>query len=158
MSCNIFKPHLHIYSEDAATHDAADGFAQSFPRRMQHQIQPFIFSGYTSVVEKVKNDAKLSSYPDRRILCVIDFDEHPDRINELKSYVAEEMRNRVYVIGSASNVEAAKKALEFQGHNDDFGRQLAAQTDGDWDNPCLHLSKDELARLLSDLRSDGICP
>ena len=158
MSCNNDKPHLHIYSEDAATHDVADGFIHLFPGRKQRQIQVFTCSGYPNVKQKVEADAKLMLYPERMILCVIDFDGNLGRIDELKNLVASNIQNRVYVIGCVDEVETAKQTLGFQGHNDDFGKRLAGQNDWDWNNPCLLSSKQELKRLLFDLHSKGICP
>ena len=158
MSCDKFKPHLHIYAEDAATRDTAGGFAQSFPTRRQRQMQTFTCPGYPGVREKVEHDAKLADYPERRILCVIDFDNHPDRFNELKRCVSETARARVYVVGCAGEIETAKRMLNVQGHDDDFGKRLARLDNNDWDAPCLRASKPELQRLLDDLRSNGICP
>jgi hypothetical protein len=159
MSCNIYQPHLHIYAEDAATHDVADGFMQSFSGCKQRQIQVFpCGSGYASIKEKMRLDAKLSSFPCRRIACVIDFDNHPERLDELKKCVDPQMRKHVYVVGCADEIESSKEALKFQGSNDTFGKRLSNLDGRDWEQPCLNPSKAELNRLLADLRLDGICP
>jgi len=131
---------------------------QLFPERQHRQIQAFTCSGYPNVKQKVENDAKLALFPERMILCVIDFDGKPERIKELKNLAPVEIQNRVYVIGCADEVEASKRILGFQGHNDDFGKRLASPNNTDWNHPCLYSSKYELERLLIDLRLKGICP
>lgn len=159
MSCNNFQPHLHIYTEDDATHDAADGFMQSFPERKQRQIQIFpCGSGYSSVKAKMLADAKLSAFPQRMIACIIDFDNQPNRQEELRACVASDMRGHIYVIGCADEIESAKQTLGFRGTNDAFGERLAVLDCEEWNSPCLKPSVSELQRLLNDLRSRGICP
>ena len=160
MSCNNYKPHLHIYSEDGATRDAAEGFMQFFSGRDTRQFQSFTASGYSSVRQMLEVDAKLANFSNRRIVCVIDFDNTPERFDELKNCVAIEVRDRVYVVGCAEEIETAKRMLNFQGHDDDFGRRLASQNESDWNAPCLRASKTEMQRLLKDLRSNEIkiCP
>ena len=159
MSCNNYQPHWHVYTEDAATRDVADGFMQSFPACKQRQIQIFPYgSGYASVKAKMLSDAKLSMFQCRRIVCVIDFDNQPERSIELKNSVDPQMRDHVYVLGCADEIESSKTALGIQGSNDAFGKRLSLRNTDDWGNPCLKSSEDELARLLADLRSNGICP
>ena len=51
MSCNNNKPHLHIYSEDAATHDVANGFYLAKTNSPLRQIQVLPYgSGWSDVM------------------------------------------------------------------------------------------------------------
>ncbi|MDR0902716.1 MAG: hypothetical protein LBM92_08110 [Opitutaceae bacterium] len=158
MSCNLYKPHLHIYSEDAATHDIAIGFKQHFPDCLRRQIQVFqCGTGYASIREEMKNDAGLGKYKFRRVLCVIDFDNSPGRGQEIKQLATPGSQGRVYVVGCAGEVETAKQSVGFSGTNENFGATLAGMGNKYWSNRNLAGSKCELERLLRDLKTDGIC-
>jgi hypothetical protein len=48
----------------------------------------------------------MRQYPQRNILLIIDFDECEDRLNFVESYIPDDIKNRVFVLGVQSNPES----------------------------------------------------
>lgn len=156
MSCNNYKPHLHIYSEDAATHDMVIGFIEACecPQPRQILLRPYS-SGWSSAVEEMKINGRLGKYPERRILCVIDLDNRDgariEKIRrELASVYEKSEVDRIYILGCAAEVESAKKELNFIGHNDAFGHKLADLSSPMWTGDAVKDAKGEIERLMED--------
>ncbi|WP_165227083.1 hypothetical protein [Aquisphaera insulae] len=125
MSVNRYKDHVYVIPEDDAdrqiingflTHDAVAlrpievrGPAGGWPR-----VQSTFVEEYVPLLRK---------WPRTHVIMVIDFDEDVGRRSLFDEAIPEDLRHRVFLIGSASTPEKLRSALgkSFE----EIGRQVA---------------------------------
>lgn len=152
---NKYLPHLQILSEDDANRDIVNGFlmdARIDARRAR--VLPSA-GGWSAAVGKI-NDAQLSSYPERRLLLVIDFDDVPkDRFESISRDIPANIKDRVYILGVRSEPEKLKQALSYTSY-ETIGKSLsnecAESTTNLWAHDLLKHNQAELQRLLADVK------
>ncbi len=152
---NKYLPHLQILSEDDANRQIVNGFLTDtrIDTRRAQVLQ--IAGGWSAAVGKI-NDAKLSSYPKRRLLLVIDFDDEPtDRLERISREIQASVRDRVYVLGVRSEPEKLKQALSGTSY-EKIGKSLCKEcsenTTSLWAHDLLKHNETELQRLLADVK------
>lgn len=147
---NKYTNHLLIVPEDDANRELANGFLLVLPHGVPAQVQRSA-GGWSSARDELNNlVASMRTYPLRRVLVLVDFDEEAMRHGEVLRDLPDDVRERVFVLGVWSNPERLQKAL---GHRDreKIGRELAGEClsaqHSLWTNDLLRHNAAELLRL-----------
>ena len=145
---NRYKPHVMVLPEDDANRKLAIGFR--LHNRCNGPIQILENAeGWSKVVPKFQSDHALGmyKYPNRHMVFLIDFDNDPDRLTEVKAAIPKDLAGRVYVLGVLDEPED----LTSPGQYEEFGRRMAedcwAGTAQIWDHDLLKHNAPELQRL-----------
>ena len=96
----------------------------------------------------------MNRYPDRFMVLLIDFDNHPERLAEAKAEIPDHLAERVFVLGALTEPEGLKRAG--LGSLEQIGLGLAKDcregTDTLWQHPLLKHNDPELERMLQHIR------
>lgn len=157
MSVNRDRPHLFILPEDRANSELATGFHLEIDplRQRQMQILP-IAGGWQKVLNIFKADhvAYMRRFPNRFMILVIDFDEREDRFETAQQFIPDDLKDRVFVLGSRKEPEDLRRAGI--GSNEDIGLALAKDCREDnyrtWGHELLNHNAGELERLREKVR------
>jgi hypothetical protein len=151
---NKYKPHLQILPEDDANREFATGFLleSRVCERSINVLKPA--GGWMKVVESIES-CGLASTPERRLLLLIDFDDDVEnRLQIVRSRIPENLRERVFILGTASEPEQLRKQLGKK--LEDIGQQIAKEcADGDgqfWIHPLVQHNQGELERLSREVK------
>jgi hypothetical protein len=149
MAVNKYLPHIFILPEDDANRQLAIGFNLKVPSR---QLQVLTEAGGwarvrdTFVSDHIKG---MEKFPQRHMVLVVDFDDNPGRLDQVKQGIPDHLHDRVFVIGSLSTPEALRQAG--LGSYETIGSALAGDCrDGvavTWEHELLQHNESELARL-----------
>lgn len=156
MSINKNKPHLLILPEDDANRQIANGFIQYFHVN-NHAIQILpIADGWKKAVDKFTNDhiKSMRQYSQRNMVLIIDFDECEDRLNFVQSYIPDDIKNRVFILGVKSNPESLKRDIQKSWENigESLAKDCAENKNELWDHPLLIHNQPELQRLILSVK------
>jgi hypothetical protein len=155
MSVNKFQPHVFVLPEDDANTQLANGFVLEVEHGRRIQILPEA-GGWLNVCETFLSEhvRGMRRYPERHIVLLLDFDDQADRPLKVNERVPEDIRSRVFLLGSASAPEALRQAG--LGSFEDIGRRLARECrDGIrdiWSHPLLQQNASEIERLEQTVR------
>jgi hypothetical protein len=154
MSVNRERPYLLILPEDRRNHQIATGFQIEFGRR-QLQVLP-VAGGWARVRDDFIDDyvGTMKTYPESFILLLVDFDDQPSRRDAIRNRIAENLRDRVFIIGTLSKPERLSAAIRSsyenigrsiakdcrQGNRDTFSHPLLLHNISEVDRLCLSLS------------------
>jgi hypothetical protein len=158
MRCNSYKDHLLILPEDDANRQIANGF----------QLHPCVNSdamyileegrGWKNAVELfIKSHAKkMRKFSKRLFLLLIDFDRQADRLTSIQSGIPDDLRDRVFILGTESEPEVLRRDLKGSSL-EDIGETLAGECAESrhelWHHSLLKHNQSELNRLRPLLRS-----
>ena len=157
MSANKYDDHILILPEDEQDERIANGFVlhravnDACVRVLSH------YRGWGHVVEDFeKNQLKdMLRFPKRRIILLIDFDENSGRREHIQQKIPDELKDRVFLVGSWNEPRDLKAALGGR-PLEEIGRLLAEDchrhTDTTWSHPLLEHNKGELTRLREQVR------
>ncbi|MGA2075230.1 MAG: hypothetical protein ABSH52_17205 [Terriglobia bacterium] len=156
MSVNRHQPHVLVLPEDDANRQLAKGFLldQYLPNWKIQVLEEA--GGWTKVLEHFMEDhvAGMNRYPDRFMVLLIDFDDHPERLAEAKAEIPDHLAGRVFVLGALSEPEGLTQAG--LGSLEQIGLGLAKDcrqgTEILWQHPLLRHNAPELERLLQRVR------
>ena len=149
MSVNKYQPHILLLPEDDANTELANGFVLEIQFLRRIQILPeaggWANARETFISEHVKGMRK---YPMRYFVLLLDFDDQTDRAAKIKERIPEDLRDRVFLIGTRTEPEALMQAG--LGSLESIGRDLAKECrDGDriiWAHDLLKQNADEIER------------
>jgi len=158
MSVNKYEPHMLIIPEDDANRQIANGFLTCLNVKCNAvQVLPPA-KGWGSVLEKFGRDycPKMRAYPNRRVLLLIDFDsKYTDRIALVQKEIPDFCKDRVFVLGVASEPERLKYNLSMS--FEEVGRSLTKdcphELSDTWKNELLVHNETELKRMVNDVKS-----
>lgn len=157
MSVNKYKPHIFVLPEDDANLQIGNGFLLD-PKLNMKSIQILSPSGgWLNVLEDFKRNhlTAMSTYQNRYMVLLIDFDEVDDRMTRIKEVIPESLTDRVFVLGVLSEPEDLRKAR--LGKLEDIGRDLARDcrenTTITWSHKLLKHNAEELERMRPILKS-----
>lgn len=154
---NKYDDHLLILPEDEPNEVMANGFVEHHSVLDRRVMVLERARGWLPAVETFQRGLAQSmrNYPKRRVLIVIDFDERENRREYVESKLPSDIRDRVFVLGTRSEPERLKAALNGQSY-ERIGRLLAEDclrnTDTTWSHPLLEHNKGELTRLRDQVR------
>lgn len=156
MSVNKNKPHVLVLPEDDADRQLATGFESQIATRQFQVLQPA--NGWQAVLEAFDQNevAGMRRWtPHRHLVLVIDFDGHPERLQYAKTKIPEDVRERVYIVGSLTDPQRLRAHLRKD--LETIGQELATDCRNDTSTTCshklLHHNATELARLRTHVRS-----
>jgi hypothetical protein len=154
---NKYAPHVYVIPEDDRDRQIADGFVLHHnvdTRRVQ--VMP-LAGGWSNVLKTFQDEyiQTLRNYAQAHVVMVIDFDGHIDeRRAQFENAIPDDIKNRVFVIGTSHNPEALKQALQITFEN--IGRELANDCDNGtavyWNHTQLLHNDAERQRLVQLVR------
>lgn len=139
-----------VIPEDDATRQLVVGFeGQLADAGRKFQVLP-PSGGWSKVREACKaHEAKLRSYPKRKLVLIVDFDESEKRLKAMLEAVPEDLRSRVFVLGVWSEPEKLRASMKLP--LEQVGELLAQdceeQSSTNWDHSLLTHNASELERL-----------
>ena len=146
---NRFRPHVLVLPEDDANRQLANGFLLHSEIASQIQILE-VAGGWMKVLIcfQAVHINEMAKYPHRRMILLIDFDGDQERLTCAQSYIPENLRDRVFIIGVWTEPEALKAAL---GSYETIGLSIAkdchAGIGASWDHALLRHNAGEVERL-----------
>ena len=157
MSINRHKPHLIVLPEDDANRQMVNGFIQALNVNARViQVMPSV-GGWSKLLEKFEKEyiRPMESYPQRRLILLIDFDEQNTRYEDAKHRIPEDLENRVFVLGVWSEPEQLKKksSKSFEGIGGALAEECPHSRNQLWEDDLLKHNEGELARLLVSVES-----
>jgi hypothetical protein len=151
---NKYLPHLHILPEDDANREFANGFLLD-DRVRERNIQVLKpAGGWVKAVDSIRSCGLLQN-PERRLLVLIDFDDNVEtRLPEVLAGIPQDVVDRVYILGTATNPERLKVSMgmSLEKIGLEVARQCADRKDDLWKHALLQHNAAELARLTKDVR------
>lgn len=158
MSVNCFRPHVLVLTEDDANREIANGFLLD-PSLRPRNIQVLSPSGgWGKVHRDVHADhiKGLRQYKDRHLVLLIDFDGNiEERAAYFHNSFPEDIRDRVYVLGTSSEPEPLRRAC--RNSLEEVGKSLARECFRDetelWGHPLLTHNVTERKRLHANVKS-----
>ncbi|MDX2037277.1 MAG: hypothetical protein SFX72_11555 [Isosphaeraceae bacterium] len=150
---NNYIEHVLVIPEDEADEQVANGFVLNDrvdDRRVQ--VMP-VARGWSNVLKTFEDEyiSYLRKYPLGQVVMLIDFDgQHEARMNRFREAIPDDLKDRVFVVGSSENPEMLKAALKVP-RLEDIGRRLAEDCavgpGGLWDHEQLKHNAEERKRL-----------
>lgn len=123
---NKYRPHVYVIPEDDRDRQIADGFVLH-PQVNAFRIQVVAPAGGWGRVRDVFRDEYISllrQNAESHVVMLIDFDDRgEERKAVFESEIPEELKNRVFVVGSKYNPESLKQSLKL--NYEEIGQQLA---------------------------------
>jgi hypothetical protein len=119
MSINKYQPHVWIIPEDRANEEIANGFIQhhavdrAVATRAVQVVRPA--GGWSNVIVVFEREYVpwLRRFADSQVVMLVDFD---DKIDDRKTLfgqaIPEDLKSRVFVIGSKENPESLRRELK----------------------------------------------
>lgn len=153
---NKYKSHLDILCEDDINKEIAQGLIEMLDYPSQTRIKFLdVAGGWEKCLHRLKDYIdELIRYETKSLLIIMDFDECIDDrkacFAEILNGIQDEVRNRVFLVGSYYEPEKLKRDLGLMGHNDNVGRMLLEDCiDGNqfWHTIHLKHNLDELTKL-----------
>ncbi len=158
MSANKYKRHILVLPEDDANRQIANGFLLN-PHLNVRAIQILEPSGgWKKALDAfMKNHcSKMLQYTARRFLLLIDFDLNKDRLGYVQNKIPDDLKDRVFVIGSQSEPEGLKKRIANLNNFEDIGKALAHdcvnETYEIWGHELLKHNQKELDRMIAGVK------
>lgn len=149
MSRNKYLPRVDVLPEDDRDRKLALGF-QLHPSVNDNRMKILPSSGGWAKVRDEFVDthiAVLREHQDRILVLLIDFDEQADRRSHFEERIPEDLKDRVFVIGSWKTPEQLKVGGKYEA----FGMEVAAGcAENDitfWQHPLLVHNADEVQRM-----------
>lgn len=156
MSVNKFKPHVWIIPEDDANRQLANGFLQHHAVDLSQADVGNPARGWPKVVEVFRNSylSLLRKYPEGHVIILVDFDENVDRGIRIQNEIPNDVKSRVFIIGSWDDPEALRESLKmtFEAIGLGLAQDCLKEEPGLWDHPHLRHNGDELRRLTGPVK------
>jgi hypothetical protein len=157
VSVNRHKPHVYVIPEDDANRQLANGFIghdQVLARAVQ--VMPPA-GGWKSVLKKFADEylPVLTANPGCHVVLLIDFDgQFPGRMAEFAAAIPQNLKGRVFVIGSEVTPELLRQALGLTYER--IGNTLAEDCHGRtttlWSHPQLVHNLPECQQMSNSVR------
>ncbi len=137
--------------EDDANRQIITGFMNhdDIDHRRIH-VEP-VAGGWLEALDKFQSDhvTSMGKLDQRHVLILIDFNNHPERLDKAAEYIPSSLRDRVFVLGCLDEPEAIRNATGLT--KEQLGEALAGDCINDngglWQNAILAHNQAELARM-----------
>ena len=152
MGTNKYRPHVLVLPEDDANRQIANGFVLDPDLNGSAiQILPAV-GGWVEVVDEFSSvhAPGMRSYPERRIVLIIDFDDRLDeRLTRVRAAIPNELTDRVFVLGVLSEPERLKDSLNksFEAIGQSLSQDCHDNTRTAWDHGLLKHNEVEIDRM-----------
>jgi hypothetical protein len=159
MSVNNYLPHLLVIPEDDANRDIVTGFLNHLSVN-SHKIKvENVAGGWKKATDKFVEEyaePMRRKFDQRHVLILIDLDGREHRLEEEQNRIPEDLRNRVFVMGSQVTPERLSASLGRMS-KERIGEALADECVGRggtvWQSEMLAHNQPELQRMRAT-----ICP
>lgn len=157
MSANHYRPHLLVIPEDDANREIVNGFRNHLLVNFRQVQVENVAGGWEKALETFATEhaAPMRKYGDRHVLILIDLDGKESRIERAKRAIPEDLKERVFIMGSLETPERLAAALGMS--KEKIGEALADECAGRgdqlWSCGLLAHNAPELARMQA-----SICP
>jgi hypothetical protein len=151
MSANNHRPHLLVLPEDDANRQILAGFRNYHAVNFRQMPIQNVARGWLNARDAILEEyvPTMRTYPNRHVLLVIDFDNHPARRDEIVAEIPHDLQERFFVIGSLDEPERLFAALSTR--PEALGERLAADCDHGtrttWSHEMLSHNTEEIQRL-----------
>lgn len=155
MSTNKYLPHVLVLPEDDANREIANGFHLHVENYQQMQVLP-IAGGWGRLLDEFTSThvREMGRFPKRYMVLLLDFDDAPNRLEQVKNRIPSDLVGRVVILGAQTNPEDLKRAG--LGTFEHIGSALAIECrdghDEIWRHPLVRHNASELKRLRDDIR------
>ncbi len=153
---NKYIPHLLVLPEDDANRQIANGFLLN-PNLKNRSIQVLPpAGGWTKVLEDFSSVhvSEMQTYSQRRIVLVIDFERHEDRLSLVREKIPQALADRVFVLGTMSEPENLKIAFgeSFEEIGKALAKDCAYNTNELWGHDLLSHNAPEINRMIISVK------
>jgi hypothetical protein len=156
MSVNKYRPHVYLVPEDEANRQLALGFLnhEAVNEAIVYVRSPA--GGWRKALEVYDSEylPLLRRWPEAHVIILIDFDGDLNRRVEFEQRTADDVKSRVFVIGSRDEPETLKGELKTS--LEQIGNQLAqdclADDLGLWLHPHLVHNNTEVHRMVQAIK------
>jgi hypothetical protein len=151
MSANNHLPHLLVLPEDDANRQILVGFRKYHAVNSRQMPIQNVAGGWHKAVDAILEEhvALMRTYPNRHVMLVVDFDDHPERRDEIVSRIPEDLRDRFFLIGCLNEPERLFTSLRIKAEA--LGELLAFECDDGtsttWNHEMLVHNAAEIERL-----------
>ncbi len=139
-----------LIPEDEANSSLATGFQLEMNDIRRMQILP-VAGGWRPVLEQFCSVQieLLRRYPERSVILALDLDGYIDRLQQVKTVIPEELKDRVYVLSVLSEPEDLKRLVsqKLEDWGCDMGRGCNEIETSVWANELLRHNLPELRRM-----------
>jgi hypothetical protein len=148
-----------VLPEDYANLEIAKGFekCQAAQTRFYQVLPPS--GGWLKVVEEFLADhvPVMSSKPQRFMVLLIDFDEHPDRFQQVSARIPDSLKDRVFILGAWTEPDGSKGLKsnlrkKFEEIGSAAAESCRSQDEEFWTHPLLQHNLPEFRRLQTAVR------
>ena len=156
MNVNKYKPHISVIPEDDANRQLVNGFLSHLGVTKQAAHVGTPTGGWKKVLEvfKCEYEPRLRNFQNAHVVLLIDFDEEVDRRLQFEASIPDELRSRVFVIGSFDEPETLRWQLKLPFEK--IGLALAEECIGNkfelWKHEYLVHNDQELQRLIQTVK------
>ncbi|GAB4299314.1 MAG: hypothetical protein Fur0025_38130 [Oscillatoriaceae cyanobacterium] len=156
MSQEKYKHQLIILPEDKANIDIVNGFTknQNVKPRAIHVLREA--GGWKDVVKQFPTDEapKMRQYPKRMMLLLIDFDNVTNRLELVQSEIPDDLKDRVFILGSLHNPEQLKRDLgkSFEQIGEALAKDCSENQSEFWGSEYLKHNQPELERMIVSVK------
>lgn len=155
---NKYLPHVYVIPEDDRDRQIADGFVlHDQVKDSRIKVAPPA-GGWLKVLETFRDEyiSKLFDYQGAHVVMLIDFDDQVEqRKTRFEQGIPEELKTRVFVVGSKQDPETLNRALKNIGF-EKIGEYLAADCSANsaelWDHEQLQHNDAERQRLVQTVK------
>jgi hypothetical protein len=146
-----------VLPEDSATSQLANGFVNHVSVIIRAvQVLPYV-GGWENVIGQFKRYhlQKMSEFPERRIVLLMDFDGNPEgRLAYVKNEIPEDIKDRVFLLGVYSEPEKLRNAVgkKFEAIGEALAEECAENKKTFWMHELLKHNEPELNRLFENVR------
>jgi hypothetical protein len=157
MGTNNYRAHVHVIPEDDANRELANGFVLGLPSANSRAVQILNpEDGWPKLLDKFESYhvAGMRTFPLRLVVLLLDFDDDVNRLSKVERSIPQDLKDRVFVLGTQSEPERLKSDLG--SHYETIGLRLASDcregTSEFWGHPLLRHNAAELIRLNERVR------
>jgi hypothetical protein len=147
---NRYAPHLYVIPEDDCDRQLADGFVLHYQVKSQRiQVMP-LAGGWKEVLKTFTTEyiVPLRLYPQGHVVMLVDFDgNYDDRRKVFEDAIPQDLKQRVFVVGSKTTPEDLKKELSknFEQIGESLADECSSGTEATWSHE--HLKHNDPDRL-----------
>lgn len=157
MSANNFRPHLLVLPEDDANRQMLLGFRNHHAVNSRQMPVQNVARGWLNARDSILDEhiGLMRKYPERHVLLVVDFDDHPNRREEIMSQIPEDLLERFYVLGCSDEPERLTSSLgiNFEAVGESLALDCVHNTNDTWSHSMLIHNASELERLRANVKS-----
>ncbi|MEE3716555.1 hypothetical protein V2H45_07350 [Tumidithrix elongata RA019] len=153
---NRHKRYVIVLPEDRADEQIANGFSNHLNVIADAIKVERPAGGWTKVLAKFSEALvpEMQKFSKCLIVLLIDFDQNKNRLRYMQSQIPEDLKERVFILGSWSNPESLKKDMKksFEDIGESLANDCSDNTNQLWGHDLLKHNKGEIDRMVSSVK------